>query len=264
MPFLRGKSKRQNGAGRHQRAFTFRQHPVLHDDRPPRHIQHREIRVDLERSPRRDVLLRETEERTRSRLRGLRRRQSVPDGLPRFGDMQLPRASVRADAPPITEAEGRVRTLLHLVKARIVADCVDKSARNEENVARFRLVTHQHVLDRSRPDRLLHVPRTRARLQARVDDAIVQQTPHFRLRFAPRHKTGLLVWMHLHRKTCMRVNDLEQERKIRPHVPQRLAGELPVGNDGRTLGMCRDNPILRSPENLSQIRFESQNVRQHS
>ena len=78
---------------------------------------------------------------------GRRRGKRVVDCLKRLLDMEFARLPIRAHAVPVVEPERRVRTLLHLVDERAVANRVNEPAGDEERIALLRLVADEQFLE---------------------------------------------------------------------------------------------------------------------
>ena len=128
--------------------------------------------------------------------------------------MERTRLAVRTHAPPVVEAVGRVRALLHLVHHHVLADRVHQPAGNEERLARHGRMAHESVLEAARPHVFLHVGRRRPLPEPSEYRAMAaEHVPHLRLRLAAGHAARRLVRMHLDAQPPARVDDLEQQRE---------------------------------------------------
>ena len=88
-----------------------------------------------------------------------RRGKRVVDCLKRLLDMKLARLSVRAHAIPVVKPKRRVRTLLHFIDERTVADRVDETAWDEKRLALLRLVADEQFLEAPRLDCFFNILR---------------------------------------------------------------------------------------------------------
>ena len=145
-------------------------------------------------------------------------------------DVQLARLAVGLEAPVVVEAVGDVGILLQLVEDDAVADRMDRSGGDQDDIARVDLDTPQVVLQPGLGDGAADFVLGGLLLQP-VDDlgAVVGLQDIPRLGFAETAvlmlSGVLVVGVDLHRELILRVDELGEERK---RMPKTATARAPI------------------------------------
>ena len=185
--------------------------------------------------------------------------------------MQLARFAVQSKPVPVENAVGRVRVLLDLKNHNAGADGMNAAARKEHHIPRLhrhamKAICHRAVLDLALELRSRRAAaQTGVKLCARLS---IGDVPQFGFRFPPKPRRHVRGGMDLQRKSLLRVEDFDQQRKasaLRPgraeqflsmvfHQPAEVfSRQRPVRNHAYTFRPVADFPGLANRDDRRQI-----------